>query len=88
MKRFAGLAFAFLLLLLPNAIRAEEMSFVATLSGDNEVPPSATGATGVAHVVVDTDSNRLRFEVHVFDFTNTLVASHIHRAPAGVNGPV
>jgi hypothetical protein len=76
------------LMVVPGTARAEEMSFVATLTGDNEVPAAATGATGVAHVVVDTDTNKLRFEVHVFDFTNTLVASHIHRGPAGVNGPV
>lgn len=74
-------------LLLPSTGTAEELSFVARLNGDNEVPPLDTPATAVAHVVLDTVTGRLRFEVQLFDIVN-LLQMHIHHGGPTVNGPL
>jgi len=92
MQRLAVSVFALLgTLLTPAAALAEEVSFIAFLSPGNEVPPIVDSQlSGVAQVVIDTTTNKARFEVYTFDLAsgNALVASHIHRAPEGVNGPV
>lgn len=62
--------------------------FVAELSGDNEVPPVSTDATGEAKFTVD--GNEVHFELEVEDGENVFGAAgaHIHCAPEGANGPV
>lgn len=62
--------------------------FVAELSGDNEVPPVETDATGVAKF--KRHHGQIHFELEVEDGSNLLGAAgaHIHCAPAGENGPV
>jgi hypothetical protein len=62
-------------------------NFVASLKGSNEVPPRDTNASGNAIFQVVNDGNELYFKLTVANIDNVL-ASHIHVAPEGVNGPV
>jgi hypothetical protein len=74
-----------LLALAPSA-RAGD-NFVATLSGDQEVPARATQAVGVATFKLREDGTALGFKVNVANIDN-VVAAHIHCGAVGVNGPV
>jgi hypothetical protein len=61
-------------------------SFEVSLKGRNEVPAVDTHAQGQVLFKVDNDGD-LRFKLIVANIDD-VVASHIHCAPAGVNGPV
>jgi len=63
------------------------LNFEAHLTGDNEVPPRATKAQGQAILHLSADGTTMEFRLLVADIDN-VVASHIHIAPAGVNGPI
>jgi CHRD domain-containing protein len=56
-----------------------------TLSGNNEVPPVATPASGSGTVTVNPDRS-VTVRITVTGMTAT--AAHIHEGAAGVNGPV
>jgi glucose/arabinose dehydrogenase len=60
----------------------------AKLSSDNEVPPSGTGASGDAEVVIDPRRGEVCVEIEAEDLAGDVVAGHIHIGAAGVNGPV
>jgi hypothetical protein len=60
---------------------------VARLTGDQEVPPVVTEASGTARFTLDEGRGTLHFRVDVADIDN-VTASHIHKAPVGVNGPI
>jgi hypothetical protein len=77
----------------------EAAIFSATLSGDQEVPPVNSAATGSAILVLNEDENRLDIDIQFtgldLDGNQTpdldddnVTAAHIHRAPIGSNGPV
>jgi len=55
------------------------------LSGNNEVPPVATSASGSGTVTIKEDRT---VAVHIMVTGMTATAAHIHEAPAGANGPV
>jgi hypothetical protein len=74
-----------LLALAPTAQAGD--NFVATLSGDQEVPTRDTQAVGVATFKLREDGAALRFKVNVANLDNA-VAAHIHCGAVGVNGPV
>jgi hypothetical protein len=74
-----------LLVLAPSALAGD--NFVATLSGDQEVPARDTQAVGVATFKLREDSTALRFKVNVANIDN-VVAAHIHCGAVGVNGPI
>lgn len=57
----------------------------ATLSGDNQVPPVQTTATGKSTIKVDKDGN-VSGKVTVENMTPS--AAHIHQGPADKDGPV
>jgi len=64
-------------------------TYRADLSGLNEVPPNASTATGVAHIVIDTSANTLRYHVSYSGLSGAETGAHIHGfAPVGVNGGV
>lgn len=64
----------------------QEERFTATLSGENEVPPVTTEATGTATFTIRGDS--LFYELTVSNITG-VTASHIHGpADPGVNAGV
>jgi hypothetical protein len=74
------------LLALAPAARAGD-NFVATLSGDQEVPARDTQAVGVATFKLRDDGTALRFKVNVANIDNVF-AAHIHCGAVGVNGPI
>lgn len=59
--------------------------FDAILSPDNEVPPRASGASGVARLTFD--GTTVTYIILVSNLNN-ITAAHIHSAAAGVIGPV
>jgi hypothetical protein len=85
MRRTILLLGALVLVLATSAWAAD--SFVATLSGDEEVPPRDTNAVGVAKFKLREDGTVLEFKINVGNIQN-VVAAHIHCGAAGVNGPV
>jgi hypothetical protein len=62
-------------------------NFTAHLTGAEEVPPVDTQAQGQAAFKFNPELTQLSFKVEVANLENVR-ASHIHCAPAGVNGPV
>jgi hypothetical protein len=64
-----------------------DRAFVATLSGDNEVPPNDSKARGSARFVESADGSEMDFTLAVGNIDNVF-AAHIHCAPPGVNGPI
>jgi len=59
----------------------------STMTGDQEVPPVATAASGIAASTVNRDTGALTLHVNASGADNA-TASHIHTASAGQNGPV
>jgi Cu/Zn superoxide dismutase len=74
-----------LLALAPSALAGD--NFVATLSGDQEVPARDTQAVGVATFKLSDDGTALEFKLNVANIDNVF-AAHIHCGAVGVNGPV
>jgi CHRD domain len=74
-----------LLAVAPAAVAGD--NFVATLSGDQEVPPRDTQAVGVATFKLREDGAALGFKINVANIDNVF-AAHIHCGVVGVNGPV
>jgi hypothetical protein len=72
------------LAVLPSTVSAGT-NFVATMSGDEEVPPVETQARGVAKFKLRDEG--LVFKVNVANIED-VVASHIHCGAVGVNGPI
>src|SRR5712671_5528812 len=62
-------------------------NFVAHLSGDNEVPPRPTQGQGELKMQLSKDGQSLDYRIISSNISN-VVQSHIHIAPAGVNGSV
>jgi CHRD domain-containing protein len=78
--------------LMMRSARADVVVFTAQLFASNEVPPISNAdstATGFVTVTVDTATNLYRFDWSVAGVASpVIILSHIHEAPAGVNGPV
>lgn len=69
-----------------TATPLQSTTYISTMSGANENPARATPATGTATYTLT--GNLLTFVVTVNGLTGPATASHIHSAPAGVNGNV
>jgi CHRD domain len=85
MRRTILLAGVLVLALAPAALAGD--NFVATLSGDEEVPARDTRAVGVATFKLRDDGTALEFKVNVANIDNAF-AAHIHCGAVGVNGPI
>ena len=70
-----------------SPVAAASQEFTANLSGQHEVPPRVTDATGVATFQLNEDGTALTFSVNVSNIEN-VVAAHIHCGPKRVNRPV
>lgn len=66
-------------------VRPGEALFAAKLGGAEEVPPNASTLTGNGMVVLGSQGGKF---MYVVTTTATPTAAHIHKAPAGSNGPV
>jgi hypothetical protein len=76
------------LLIAPAAIAgASSRNFTAHLTGDEEVPPVETDATGQTVFQLSRDGTEISYRLIVANIENVTQA-HIHLGPAGVNGPV
>jgi hypothetical protein len=62
--------------------------YSASLNGAQEVGPVPTPATGTATLILDNGGTNLSYTVTYSGLLGTLTASHIHKAPVGVNGGV
>jgi len=72
-----------------TAAASAQTTYTAVLSGVNEVPVSATSATGTATVVLNAAQTQLSISCQFQNLTGTYSASHIHGpAPVGVNAGV
>jgi hypothetical protein len=63
-------------------------AFGGPLSGAQEVPAVATGATGEATVVISADNSTVWYVVSYTGLSGSLAAAHIHTGAAGVAGGV
>lgn len=67
---------------------AQPKRLVAVLTGAQENPVNASKAYAAAYVSYNPGTNKISTRLNVYNFTNTLSASHYHEAAVGVNGPV
>ena len=65
----------------------DALNFVAHPVGENEVPSRDTPAQGQASFHLSADGTTMTYRLTVANISN-VVASHIHIAAAGVNGPI
>lgn len=70
---------------LANSAMAQEQKFVATLSGQEEVPPTDSQATGMSEVTVTGES--AEYSVNATNIQG-VTAGHIHSGNQGENGPI
>jgi Cu/Zn superoxide dismutase len=79
-------AFVVLLTLMSSAAaQNQQQSFTAKLSGNNEVPPVTTTATGMAQFQPSSDGNKISYTLNAANINNFMMA-HIHQGKAGENG--
>ena len=79
--------FAVVFFVVSFSANANAETFYAYLTGAQEVPPTATSATGYARVVIDESSGSLTYTVVFSNLSSTQTASHIH-APAALGATV
>jgi CHRD domain-containing protein len=60
--------------------------FTAALSGANEVPATATSATGTATFTYD--GNTIQYQIDIAGPLDSITLAHIHTGAAGVNGGI
>lgn len=72
------------------AANAQTINLFANLSGQNEVPPNNSPATGTVTGTFNTVTREFSFTWSIQNLVGTPASpgSHIHRAPAGSNGPI
>jgi hypothetical protein len=82
-------AIALLLALLLSAnVQATVYTIDLALTGQQEVPPNTSPATGILIGSYDDASNILSINLMFSGLTGPTTAAHFHKAAAGVNGPV
>lgn len=70
---------------LTNSVVAQEQKFVATLSGQEEVPPTNSQATGMADFTITGEN--AEYSVNASNIQG-VTAGHIHSGGQGENGPI
>ena len=74
------------MLLSVSSVSASPITFIANLSGANEVPTVNTPGTGLATVILDPTAQTLQVNATFSGLTSNDVAAHIHCcAPLGTN---
>ena len=58
--------------------KADQVAFVTTLTGSQEVPPTGSPGIGSALVILDTATNMLTVNVSFAGLISPTIASHIH----------
>ncbi len=67
------------------AAAAHQQTFQAKISGNNEVPPVTTSATGLAQFQLSSDGKTLSYTLTTHNI-KTVTAAHIHQGKVGENG--
>jgi hypothetical protein len=67
--------------------QTEVKGFMASLTGDQEVPAVDTDANASAGFRWNPETGELEFRLYVWDISNVF-AAHVHCAAPGANGPV
>ncbi|MFL6430440.1 MAG: CHRD domain-containing protein [Nitrososphaeraceae archaeon] len=62
--------------------------FSARLTGDKEVPPVDTDATGRIRLTANSQQDVLDYQLSVSNLNGISTGAHIHRGSAGTNGPI
>lgn len=90
MKRALNLLGVMVMLgMLFGVAKADQVAFVATLTGSQEVPPNASPGIGSALVTLDTTTNLLTINTSFAGLLSPTVAAHIHCCtPPGANAMV
>jgi CHRD domain len=65
----------------------QDQEFTANLTGDSEVPPVTTNATGSAEFELNDDADEMSYDLEVEDIEGVLFA-HIHQGSDSENGPI
>lgn len=74
--------------LIASPAQAEQKTFTGTLSADQETSPGPQGGTGKAVIRIDQTKNELCYDLSWSKEVSEPNAAHIHRGPAGTNGPI
>lgn len=69
-----------------GSFESEASRFSATLTGDQEVPPTGSTATGTGVATVNPETRLLTATVNTTGITGT--DAHIHEGAPGVSGPI
>lgn len=67
---------------------SSEKQFSTVLTGDNEVPPVNTDATGRIKLTTNSQQNALDYELSISNLNGIVTGAHIHRGSVGTNGPI
>jgi hypothetical protein len=71
-----------------SSIQAQEgETFFASLSGNDEVPPIQSTATGLATFITDDNGTQVSYWVNITGL-NEITGAHIHNGSAGQNGDI
>jgi CHRD domain len=62
--------------------------FSAVLTGENEVPPVDTQATGRIKLIANPQQSALDYQISLSDLNGVVNGAHIHKGSVGTNGPV
>jgi hypothetical protein len=68
----------------------QNQSYIATLTGDNNIPPVNTGATGIVKFITNSQyysNNELYYEINLTNIHNDVVRVDVHFDKEGENGP-
>jgi Cu/Zn superoxide dismutase len=69
-------------------ILESDFSFVATLTGLNEVPTNTSTGWGVASVTLSNNFQAVDYKIAVSGLSSAITGAHFHYGAAGRNGPV
>jgi Cu/Zn superoxide dismutase len=72
----------------PSSSSSSGDQFSARLSGDNEVPPVNTDATGRIRLVVNSQQDPLDYQISLSNLNGIVTGAHIHSGGSGTNGPI
>ena len=62
--------------------------FSAKLTGDNEVPPVNTDATGRIRLIGSSAQDTVDYQISLSNLNGIVTGAHIHRGSTGTNGPI
>jgi hypothetical protein len=62
--------------------------FSARLTGDNEVPPVNTDATGRIRLIVNSGQDAVDYQISLSNLNGIVTGAHIHSGGSGTNGPI